>query len=232
MHLHNYATRDTVLYKVLYLVYVPTAMYSLLHCTTFLKALFQVFSAFMILTLPIFRDELGPSRRQKLERPFRCSDDLGKNVGNLSFVFRSFQLIGKDVSEIVGPFIPLLHSMFGQLAISVGYTLIVGGDSVDGMTTMLFVGLLGTAGFWICVIDAGARLPKASGKALIAWKTEAHLYWDSGQDRRYMGKFRKSCKPICIGYSGYIMITHRTVLKFVQGVIRGTFRIILTFKKK
>lgn len=120
--------------------------------------------------------------------------------------------------------------IFGKLAISVGYTVIVGGDRADTMTKVLFLAMLSKVVAWLFLLDAMAKLPSASGYCLLSWKTDGHIYLRKRGSKKYIGKFRRSCKTMCIGYSGYIRITRKTHLKFVQGIVRGTFRTVLAFK--
>lgn len=56
-------------------------------------------------------------------------------------------------------------------------------------------------------------------------------FWKRSADRKYMSKFRKSCKPIYLGFPGFMTITHKSVLKYMQGIVRGVFRMLLALKK-
>ncbi|OXA65094.1 hypothetical protein Fcan01_00673 [Folsomia candida] len=230
MQLPNYLPRDSILYTITFIIYAPTAMYSLLYCTNVVKFLIQIFSAYMILIVPLLRDELCLFAKIPA-RQYRCSNELRQLPQNLGHAYRSLQLLDKLLSLTTGPLLPLMHSIFGHLAISAGYQIIMAGVGGDSKRTALFLAMFGMVVVWISVISVAAKLQKESVKCILSWKTGVQIHWRSGKDRKYMAKFRKSCKPLYIGYLGYLRITPMTVLKFVQGVVRGTFRSVLAMRK-
>ena len=47
-----------------------------------------------------------------------------------------------------------------------------------------------------------------------------------------MNKFAKSCLSISFGKSGVFLVRKKTVLNFIQGILRGTFRAVSVLKTK
>lgn len=77
---------------------------------------------------------------------------------------------------------------------------------------------------WVLYLSLGAWVYTNSVKVLKSWK---YLKLAGKGEVRYMGKFRKSCKPVYIGYPGLLRIRKVSLLKYFQGVVRGTFRVLL-----
>lgn len=144
--------------------------------------------------------------------------------------YRCLQLIMQETAVVLGTSLPLLHAIWGQLAVSTGQGIIIGWQKMDGATITVFLGVQVAVLYWVGFLAIAATLPKASEKCLLSWKTESHRYWGNGKDKKYMMKFRKTCKPLVAECQGHLKIRHETVLRFVQGVTRGVFRILLAVR--
>ncbi|CAL8141261.1 unnamed protein product [Orchesella dallaii] len=81
---------------------------------------------------------------------------------------------------------------------------------------------------WFGIISWGGSCFRISTAAVNSW-ISCHSHWDSPEDIKFMMKFRRSCKPMTINYMGYVMKS-LTSLKFLQGLVRGTFRTVLTLR--
>ncbi|CAL8072491.1 unnamed protein product [Orchesella dallaii] len=81
---------------------------------------------------------------------------------------------------------------------------------------------------WGLVLKVFGRMDVWSQKTLKSWKDHN---WGSVRDNKYMRKFRKSCRPLRIGYGRCYIIRPLSVLKFLKGISRGTFRALLLAMK-
>jgi len=77
---------------------------------------------------------------------------------------------------------------------------------------------------WSVALELSGRLELGSRRLLRSWKN-----WNwSVADKKLLSKFRKSCRPICMRAGSYHVIQRTSVLKFLRGIVRGTFRALLT----
>ncbi|OXA40239.1 hypothetical protein Fcan01_25084 [Folsomia candida] len=232
IHLPNLFSNYRILFYIAHLIYTPAILYEFFFVTFFIKLMVQTFTAFILFILPVLREELALTRGPRYTGKFKCSPALGASPENLVLVYRSLQLLMKDLSILCGRYLPILNTLFAQLSISSGYVLIVEGRKTDDSMKMVLLvcvpfTVLVWAGFLVCV----GKIQASSKECLTSWKVGA-ARWEAKEEKKYMAKFRKSCKPIYFGFEGFIVVTQKTVLKFMQGVVRGLFRALLALKKK
>ncbi|OXA48134.1 hypothetical protein Fcan01_16922 [Folsomia candida] len=131
-----------------------------------------------------------------------------------------------------GKYLPIIQTVMGQLAISSGYVFIAEGKKVNVAKRMTFLVCVPSAVLsWAALMTCAAKIQRSAKKCLTSWKVHGD-HWESRGDRKYVSKFRKSCKPLYFGWGGFMVVTHKSVLKFMQGIIRGLFRTLLALKKK
>ncbi len=83
---------------------------------------------------------------------------------------------------------------------------------------------------WSLTLRTMGMLHVWNKKTLGSWKKHD---WGKRKDTIYMKKFAKSCRPLSIEYKKYYLVRPKSVLKFLRGVSRGTFRaLLLSLKKK
>ncbi|OXA37586.1 hypothetical protein Fcan01_27649 [Folsomia candida] len=231
IHLPNLFSNYKILFYTAHLIYTPATLYAFCFVAFYIKPMFQTLTVYVLFTLPILREELALTRGPRYTGKFKCSPVLGASPEkNLVLVYRSMQLLMKDVSLLFGRYLPVLNTLYGQLAISSGYVLIVEGGKTDNSTKLvLLVCVPFTVLVWAgCLICAG-KIQASSKECLTSWKVGA-ARWEEKEEKKYMAKFRKSCKPIYFGFEGYIVVTQKTVVKFMQGLVRGLFRALLALK--
>ncbi|OXA48074.1 hypothetical protein Fcan01_16919 [Folsomia candida] len=222
----NYPT----LFYLTYLIYAPTMMYSFCFVSSYLKILCQAFSCLILCILTILQ-ELTLTRKPREVRKFKCFPELGAHPDHLVHVYRSAQLAIKELRLFFGKYVPIIQNLMGHLAISSGYVLIVEGTKIDIATrTTLFLCVPSVVLSWAALITCGAKIQKSAKDCLTSWKVHGDQ-WESWGDRKYMSKFRKSCKPLYFGWDGFMVVTHKSVMKFMQGIIRSLFRALLALKK-
>ncbi|OXA45032.1 hypothetical protein Fcan01_20334 [Folsomia candida] len=75
------------------------------------------------------------------------------------------------------------------------------------------------------LLEVSGRLLENGKKTVKSWK---EMKFHTREEKAYMTKFRKSCRPLRTGKEGFFIISRITVLKFMRSIIRGTFRAVLT----
>lgn len=59
-----------------------------------------------------------------------------------------------------------------------------------------------------------------------SWK---EIYFKDKKEAKWFSKFRKARKELELGKKGVLTFKRLTVLKFLRGIIKGTFRALLTW---
>ncbi|OXA38243.1 hypothetical protein Fcan01_27046 [Folsomia candida] len=233
MHIPTIFSNYPALFYLAYFLYAPALMYSLFFVESCAKTLFQAFSGLILLILPVLQELALTSNKARERRKFKCSPELGTSPEHLVFVYRSLQLAMKEVRLVFGRYLPILQTFFGQLTVSAGYMLIAEGGKIDVATKMTILVCVPFAVLtWVVLMTCAAKIQKSAKKCLTSWRVHGGGHWGSGADRKYMSKFRKSCKPLFFGWDGFLVVTHKSVMKFMQGIIRGVFRALLALKRK
>ncbi|OXA49426.1 hypothetical protein Fcan01_16041 [Folsomia candida] len=231
-HFPNLFPLDTFIYRVVYMVYAPSYIYVLFHWASFTKTYVLGFAALTVFLLPLLKEELRCANvkpgGKRAKRKYQCAHDLACPE-NVAVTFRGLQLITKQLSFACGPFMPMVQALFGQISISAGYIVIVEWDRLDTYNRVMIPTLaVMIAVSWAAFLTFAGKIHKSSVTCVRSWKHGEELW--SRSDAKYMGKFRKSCKPLFFGYPGIMTITQKTVAKFVQGIVRGVFRTVLALK--
>ncbi|OXA38242.1 hypothetical protein Fcan01_27047 [Folsomia candida] len=234
MHIPTIFSNYPALFYFSYCIYGPAMMYSFCFVASYIKTLFQTFSSLIFFILPILQEELAlTSKKARKVRKFKCSPDLGTSPEHLVFVYRSLQLGMKEIRLVFGRYLPIIQTFLGQLGISTGYVLIAEGGKIDLVTRLTFSICVPFAVLsWVALMTCAAKIQKSAKDCLTSWRVHGGGHWESRADRKYMSKFRKSCKPMFFGLDGFLVLTHKSVMKFMQGIIRGVFRTLLALKKK
>lgn len=82
--------------------------------------------------------------------------------------------------------------------------------------------------YWGIMLAVCGKIKLRHKHTVKSWK---YFKCDSKLESKYLSKFRKATKPICVGEPGVFEIKRLTVLKFFRGIIKGTFRALLTIGK-
>lgn len=82
--------------------------------------------------------------------------------------------------------------------------------------------------FWGTVIEVSSWAQVMAKKTIASWK---FVKFKGKDERKFLAKFRKASKPISVGVMGVFEIKRLTVPKFFRGIIKGTFRALLTIGK-
>ncbi|OXA48610.1 hypothetical protein Fcan01_16415 [Folsomia candida] len=229
VHFPNIYPPNSYPFFLTFLAYPPIAIFGLVNYAYLAKTLFQGAIGFIMLILPLIQDQLRPTTHGN-----KCSTKLRHHPADIALVYRALQLIMKEISLVFGNYLPAIQSVFGQLAVTSGYTVIGGsGKGGETFTSVLIIVCVPFAVLsWAVMLSCAANLDIKSRECIQSWKRGGIEAGWSRDEVRYMAKFRKSCKPIDFNCQGMMRITKKTVIKFVQGIVRGIFRMLLALKKK
>lgn len=140
--------------------------------------------------------------------------------------YRSVQVFQQQVNNLIGIFIMPTQVMISQIVIVSCYTMIRQAGLMKPSTIYMLGCWAGaTFGFWAFQLLIGGYLHFYGSKVLNSWK---YHRWENKAEKKLMGKFRKSCKPVCLSYKTVYIIKRLTVLRFIRSISRGILRALLT----
>ncbi|OXA40210.1 hypothetical protein Fcan01_24945 [Folsomia candida] len=137
-------------------------------------------------------------------------DKLLFDFGNVHHEYNCVQLLHKEVMNIIGFILFYMHGMCGQFCLYCNFVIIKEWDRLDVHTMRLGEGLTPT---------------EENTEILEKHKTESAL------DKKLIPRVRRSCRPLDFGAEGIFAIRRNTILKFFRGIVKGTFRALLTIGK-
>lgn len=174
-----------------------------------------------VLIMPLFVNEF------RLGKPsYKTSDNL-RQAGNLVKMYRAMQLLQINlINELLGRFLVPMQSVATILFVFSSFMLIRHGKTLDTLSCCLMGSwaFLATT-FWGGVLLIGGILHSKGLKTLGSWKK---YQWKNRMERKVMGKFGKSCKPVMISFGKAYVIRKATFLIFIRGLTRGLMRVLLT----
>jgi hypothetical protein len=207
-------------------------VYACLHFQLILRALYlltNVFDLFpwisIVVVYPIiqreFRAGLSPTE-------YRTSNRM-RRFENFSTEYRTLELLHKQAMSIFGVMIIPEQNLVGQFVLYSNYTLIKYWNELDFtikcVITMMDLTVLC---FWFIILEVCGRFYMEAAKSLKSWKL---LPVRNRMEAKYLSKFRKASRPLVIGFGEVFKIKRLTVLKFLRGIVKGTFRaLLLTIK--
>lgn len=151
-----------------------------------------------------------------------------RSVAHFPLEYRKSELLHLLAMKIFGIYFIPFQSLAMNFVLYTNFVLIRHWDRLDYGTRLLtFAWSAGIQTFWYFVLHFGERFYSYSKRNRVSWKFMATK---DSQEAKYMSKFRKSTRPLGLGYDGYFIIKPLSVLKFVKGVVRGTIRVLLTLQ--
>jgi hypothetical protein len=156
---------------------------------------------------------------------YRTSPTL-RHAENLSKEYRTVELLHKRGMAFYGTMVLPTQTILGQFILYCNFTLIRHWTKLDA-TMKCFISLVtfSVLCFWGSTLEASGRFHMDSTKALKSWKL---LNFRNKDEAKYLSKFRKSCRPLTVGTGEVFKIKRLNVLKFFRGIVKGTFRALLT----
>lgn len=146
--------------------------------------------------------------------------------------WRTAQVLQLKVNDLLGIFIVPTQALFGKMIVFGTYHLARHYSEMPHFSSMVLISWTASLGvFWCTVLLMGGYLYFYTGRVLNSWKYASWSELDK-DERKIMKKFRKSCLPLSIGYGKTFVIKRLSVLKFIKGLSRSIFRILLTVGAK
>lgn len=192
---------------------------------TFSWALIVVVSiTFLFYVTLILTQELCLEKKE-----YRSVGDL-RQAGNLALTYRTLQLLMTIAMEFMGRFLVIFHCATTIIPIYANFVLIRYWEDMDFVGKGLVFMFAALAIFsWIIVLQFGKYLFIRGENTLCSWKG---AQFGSKREGKIMGRFRKSCRRIVLCHGNTLVLARITQFKYVKGVVRGTFRSLLTLARK
>jgi len=152
-----------------------------------------------------------------------------RRVKTIILEYRSVDILHQSMLKIVGfNFVPL-HIVISNLVLLCNYVLVTQRDKMDGLVlAVLAVWSIGTGVFWCICLEFRRYIYSHGKRVLSSWK---YNDWLSARNNKLMSRFRKSCRPFRINFESVYVMRRESPLKFLKGLSRGTFRVLLALRK-
>jgi len=159
---------------------------------------------------------------------YRTSRSL-RMAKNARHEYRSLQILQANIFSLVGLFLGLFNAIFTIITVWMNFVLMRYWEELKIITKLqLLAWTSSIMGFWVVVLELGHFQQSKCLKMQGSWKTNN---WENKKRDTFMKKFLRSCKPIVLSYGRQFVIGRVSVLVYFRGVVRGTFRALLTTKK-
>ncbi|OXA54368.1 hypothetical protein Fcan01_10176 [Folsomia candida] len=164
--------------------------------------------------------------RFDLSRRHEAIDEV-RQPRNLMREYNCLKLLNLEVMETMGPLLLYIHGTYGQFCLFCNFVAIKKWDSLTYFTKLVMLISWSVNGqlVWGLSLETFGRMDMEAKKVPKSWK-----FVKSGGkiELKILSKFRKSMKPLTFGEEGVFTMKRMTVLKFFRGIIKGTFRALLT----
>jgi hypothetical protein len=202
-----------VLYGSLWF-WIQLAFWSAIVLFLFLLATYALF------LLPLVYTELVKGRRS-----YTTSSSL-RLAKNITLEYRKIEVLHLNANETFGWLVIPEEAFVADSIMFCIYALMTIGKALDGATAAVLIIFAGGLMFiMFTVLEASGMFHNQATELLESWK---YGNWSTKRERLLMDKFRKSCKPLGVRSGSVYCIKRLTGLKFVQGIIVGTLRILLS----
>jgi hypothetical protein len=151
-----------------------------------------------------------------------------RRIDNFPLEYTILQLLHKQGMEFYGFLLIPTQTLVGQFILYSNYTLIRHWNELDVTMKYLIMMIdLTVICIWNAILEVSGRFHMDATKSLKSWKL---LTVRNKMETKYLSKFRKAARPLAIGFGEVFKIKRLTVLKFIRGIVKGTFRALLTIK--
>lgn len=154
--------------------------------------------------------------------------ELRRTPIRIILVYRALEIYVKNLLIRFGSVILPLQAFISQFILIINFVLVKHGrEMTDILVMVAVIWTVASQVVWITVLTLSATFQKEAVATRRSWKS---FEFRTRFEKRYMNKFTRSCKPLYIGTGDVFRISKKTVLKFLQGIVRGTFRALITLK--
>jgi hypothetical protein len=176
--------------------------------------------SYFVVTYPLISHELVRGMRS-----YNTNSRL-RLTNNLRLEYRKLEVLHLTGMDVMGWVILPEQALIADAILFSNYALIIGGQQLGGVTTtvlVIFAVALMTG--WVIILEAAGVYHKQAETLLESFNRGN---WWHRKEKLYMDKFRKSCRPLGIRSVGGFCIKRLTGVKFIQGIVVGTLRILLS----
>lgn len=175
---------------------------------------------------------------QIISREFNLSLSSGKHrsiqpfryIRNLPTNYRKFENTHHLFMSIAGYFFLPFSFYVNHYVFYCNFILICFIDKLDMHTVFgIIVWDFAAVVVWCTMLHLGGIFREMSKESIRSWMV-CRGKGGTEKKRKYLKKFAKSCRPLFVGTEGFIVMRKQSVLKFLRGMTRGTFRMLLTLK--
>lgn len=154
---------------------------------------------------------------------------LRKQPDCLATVYRAFQILHQYFLLQFGPILLFADGVLMMNCIYITFVLIRYWNELEAYAKapLLVQDILGML-VWSGIVEIGRLLNNRGNKVPNSWMRSN---WRSAFEQKFIKKFRKSCKPLLLAYGTQYVVRNKSLLMFYKGVIRGTFRMLLSLKR-
>lgn len=199
--------------------YVYIFVQNFLGCIPAFFFNFQCLLIFYTDVTPIFWKDLRSDSSHRTSNALRTPKNLTKE-------YRSVEVIHKLMMDYYKFAILPFHALVGALTVSGSYTLTRHSKKMEVINIFIICNWIIVFVCWSLIIKFGGFYHSQCIKTIKSWK-----FFDfNKEDKLYMTKFTRSCRPMKIGDQIRFNFTNLTVLSFIKGVTRLYVRALLTFK--
>lgn len=168
-------------------------------------------------------------RELRLGRKKYTTLHIFRESANIRHVYRSIQVLHINAFCVFGVYLVICNAHFMCTCLYCNFVLIRYWSELQTMSRVqLVMWAIMLMGVWCFVMEWGRYFFARGSKVLGSWKGDK---WGSIGENVLMKKFRLSCKPILLCYGRQFVIRRVSVLIFCRGVVRRTFRALLTTKR-
>jgi hypothetical protein len=147
---------------------------------------------------------------------------------NLLLEYRILQALQYNVNQVFGLTVLPFNALVGQFVIFSIVTLIRNWDDLDVYSIyVLAAASFMCITFWSFLLEVCGQQDSLCKQVLKSWK---NAQFHNSFEAKYFFKMRKACPIIQIGVPGTFTIKRKTVLNFMKGISRGTFRALMALK--
>lgn len=157
-------------------------------------------------------------------KEYRTKFDL-RSRDNLPHEYRCFELMHYYEMDYYGKLILPLHILVYVLIMFPSATLIQYASHMHGKSILLIcLYIIEFVTWWGTLLQFGGYYLGQNVKTIKSWR---RLGWNT-EDKKYMSRFSKSCRPLQLGDQSRFKINKLSILFFARGLSRGIVRILLT----
>lgn len=181
--------------------------------------------------ISVFYTTLLFTQELRFGRAHYKSEDILRQPSHLILAYRALQISHTWLMEPLGHFLVFFHTALTIVPVYIFFVIAHHGKRLQVVVSVtLLLSAIVSIMFWLAVIQLGKHLCVGGGKTFGSWKRSSFQFRRS-KDTKVLNAFRRSCKPLLISYGRIFKIQRITQLTYSKGIVRGTFRSLLTLAK-